>query len=289
MRAAQARANVAKTAHLAAWVRTLGRLTAGQELANGDYLAERFLLPHQRWLNRMPATTRWLMEHGAPGGFGYFNARTRYFDDVLLQVAAAGLEQLVLLGAGFDSRPLRFAQQLRGVRVFEVDMPEVLQIRAERLAGLSSEAAPIAVPIDFAREDLGATLAARGFVAAARTLFLWEGVTYYLPPAAVEAVLASIAQKSEPGTSIVFDYVTQAFFEGDHSSYGAKSVADGWRRLGNVNLSGVRDVAALLAPHGFRVRSEVTPGELEHRYLQALPGGAVRAWGPFRIAHAERS
>ena len=47
-----------------------------------------------------------------PGAFGYFNARTRYFDEVLLREAAQGIDQLVVLGVGFDSRSLRFAPQL---------------------------------------------------------------------------------------------------------------------------------------------------------------------------------
>jgi methyltransferase (TIGR00027 family) len=289
VRAERARDNVASTAHLTAWARSLGRLTAGQDRANADYLAERFLLPVQRWLNRAPHATRWLLERFSPGAFGYFNARTRYFDERLQAEAKAGLAQLVLLGAGFDSRPIRFARALEGVRVFEVDMPEVLAIRAQRLAGLSAPVTQVAVPIDFEREELGASLSARGYEPSAPTLFLWEGVTYYLAPAAVDAVLASVARNTGTGSSLVFDYVTQAFFEGDHSGYGAAALAAGWRRLGNVHRSGVADVAKLVAAHGFRVEEEITPSELEARYLEGLPGARVRAWGPMRSAHVRRS
>src|SRR5215472_8439744 len=135
----RAKANVARTAHLTAWARALGRLTAG-DVANGDYLAGRVLRPHQASLIRVPRLCRWLFERGLPGALGYFNARTRYFDDVLLEEARAGLEQLVILGAGFDSRSIRFSDTLRGVRVFEVDMPQVLALRAERL--LPAQRAP---------------------------------------------------------------------------------------------------------------------------------------------------
>lgn len=77
MRPAQIKHRVAQTAHLTAWMRTLARLTAGQDLANTDHLAGRFLLPHQRWLNRVPRVARWLTESAYPGAIGYFNARTR--------------------------------------------------------------------------------------------------------------------------------------------------------------------------------------------------------------------
>jgi methyltransferase (TIGR00027 family) len=280
--------NVARTGHFTAWVRTLGRLTAGGDAANADYLAERFLLPYQRGLCRVPNVARWLIEKMLPGAFGSFNARTQYFDAVLLQEIASGLEQLVILGAGFDSRPLRFGAQLQGVRVFVVDMPQVLTTRAERLVGVGTPASPIAVPMDLEHDDLGDALTARGYASAVRTLFLWEGVTPYLPIEAVHDVLSMVAAKSGLGSSILFDYVTQAFFEGDRSGYGAGRLADGWRRLGHVNRSGVGDVAALVGRHGLRLRSEVGPGELERRYLASLPGPALRAWGPVRVAHAAR-
>jgi methyltransferase (TIGR00027 family) len=283
-----AKANVARTAHLTAWARALGRLTAG-ELANGDYLAERVLLPYQRILNLAPTLARWLLERGLPGAFGYFNARTQYFDEVLLHEARAGLEQVVILGAGFDSRSIRFSDPLRTVRVFEVDMPQVLALRTAHLfGGQQTVASAIAVPIDFEREDLRQALHERGYVTTARTLFLWEGVTYYLPEDAVTAVLSLVASQSGPGSSILFDYVTRAFVDGDYSGYGARRLADGWRRLGNVNRFGVDDIQAFVRPIGLKVRSDIDAGELERRYLRSLPGPPVRAWGCMRIAQATR-
>jgi methyltransferase (TIGR00027 family) len=293
----RAKANVARTAHLTAWARALGRLTAG-EVANGDYLAKRVLRPHQAALIRTPRLCRWLFERGLPGALGYFNARTRYFDDVLLEEARAGLEQVVILGAGFDSRSIRFSDALRTARVFEVDMPQVLALRAERLfpGHQTRQTTPpaIAVPIDFEHEDLGEALRRHGYASSARTLFLWEGVTYYLPLEAVRAVLSFVASQSGVGSSILFDYVTKAFVDGDHSGYGARRLADGWRRLGNVNRCGIGDadadaaMVAFLAPLGLRVRVNIDADELERRYLSQWPGPRVRAWGCMRVAHAVR-
>jgi methyltransferase (TIGR00027 family) len=152
------------------------------------------------------------------------------------------------------------------------------------LAGRAAHAA-----IDFERDSLGDLLVASGYVAqTAPTLFLWEGVSYYLPAAAVDSVLASVAALTGPGSSLLFDYVTQAFFDGDHRGYGAKLLARGWQSLGNVNRSGVADVGALVQPHGFRVRSEVDAQALERLYLHGLRGGVRRAWGVMRIALVER-
>src|SRR5262245_11588418 len=118
----RAKRNVAGTAYLTAWARALGRRIAG-DAANRDDLAEQVLLPSQRALAVWPRLNVWLLERGLPGAVGYFNARTQYFDDVLLREARLGVEQVVILGAGFDSRSLRFSTELGVARVFEVDMP----------------------------------------------------------------------------------------------------------------------------------------------------------------------
>jgi len=283
----RARANVARTAHMTATARALGRFTAGGDAANGDHLAERCLIASGRMLVAIPRLGRWMFERFIPGALGYFNARTQHFDAILAKEAASHLGQLVLLGAGFDSRPIRLADRLNGVRVFEVDMPEVLAVRAQRLPNAPS-ASPgrIPVPIDFEHDDLVQTLSAKGYDGKLRTLFLWEGVTYYLPPAAVGSVLSMVATRSGPGSSILFDYVTEAFVKGDHSTYGAGQLAESWRRLGNVNRSGFDDIASLLTAHGLRLQSDLDAGTLDQRYLSSLPGHPLKSWGCMRIAHA---
>ena len=282
------RENISLSAHFTAAMRTLGRLTDG-DAANGDYLADRFLLRDQRSWTWAPRLSRWMWERSMPGAFGYFNARTRYFDEVLLREAAQGIDQLVVLGVGFDSRSLRFAPQLGAARVFEVDRPEVLARRAERLRGISQNPHALAVPIDFELDNLADVLTSNGFVTrGVRSLFLWEGVTYYLPESAVDSVLACIATLSEAPSSIVFDYVTRAFYEGDERDYGAAQLAEGWRSQGNAHRSGVANVQALLQPHGFVLREELDPRAMEQRFLSHLPGGPRKVWGVVRMAHAAR-
>jgi methyltransferase (TIGR00027 family) len=283
----RAKQNVAGTAYLTAWSRALGRHIAG-DAANGDSLAERVPLPWQRVLGLWPTLAVRLLESGLPGAVGYFNARTQYFDAVLLQEARRGLEQVVILGAGFDSRSLRFATELGSTRVFEVDMPAVLALRAERLLR-GERAAAVAVPVDFEHDDLVASLDQHGYAATARTFFLWEGVSYYLPVEAVTAILRTVATHTGPGSSMLFDYVTRAFVDGDYSTYGARELARGWRRLGDVNRFGVDDIAAFAEPLGLRVLSDVDAAELDRRYLQPLRGLRLRSWGCMRVAHVVRT
>ena len=90
-----------------------------------------------------------------------------------------------MLGAGYDSRAFRFADELRGVNVFEVDHPGT-QARKTTHAASSSTALPgnvTLIGIDFTAIARASAAAARLRAATRKTLFLWEGVSYYLPRA----------------------------------------------------------------------------------------------------------
>jgi O-methyltransferase involved in polyketide biosynthesis len=110
-------ATVSRTGYITAFARALSRRSDPPEIANDDHLADVFLLPVYRMLIRAPRMTRHLFEGFTPGAVGYFNARTRHIDAIVRERIAAGLDQLVVLGAGFDSRSMRFDAQLGQVRV----------------------------------------------------------------------------------------------------------------------------------------------------------------------------
>jgi methyltransferase (TIGR00027 family) len=281
---------VSRTGYLTAWARALSRLSDPPDIANGDDLARHFLLKHHRLMNRLPRLTRRLLDARAPGGVAYFNARTRHLDAILEQELADGLEQLVVLGAGFDSRAMRFDQRLGDARVFEVDLADVLAIKQKHLADakLRSPSRLMQVAVDFAKDDLGEKLASAGYSVALRTFLLWEGVTYYLKDDDVSAVLRFVREQTCAGSSIAFDYTTKAFFDGDHSTYGARQVAEVWRKMGRVHRSGIGSVSERLAPFGLRVVTDFDAVDLERRYLTPRTGLARRPWGMLRIAHAKR-
>ncbi len=120
--------------------------------ACGDRFAKHFVGPRQRLLTGAPQSlVRWALERAAPGSYGYIIARTRCFDEALLAETADGIQQVVILGAGYDSRALRFRRELKDVHVFEVDHPGT-QMR--KLAMLSRAVRDLPkdvhyVPVDF--------------------------------------------------------------------------------------------------------------------------------------------
>lgn len=141
--------------------------------------------------------------------------RTSFFDDRVRRAAAAGVEQVVLLGAGFDTRAARLARP--GLRFFEVDHGESQRAkreRLERLGGYPIDAATY-VTCDFEHQDFVERLAGAGWRADRAALFLWEGVTAYLTEAAVRATLRRVAEATHPQSVLGFDHVRRKIVSGE--------------------------------------------------------------------------
>lgn len=128
-------------------------------------------------------------------------ARTRFFDDQVLAAISRGVRQVVVCGAGYDDRALRF--RAGGVRFFELDHPVTQADKARRLrrAGLDTAGLTLAAA-DFRVDDAPAVLAASGQDAALATLFLCEGLLVYLDEAAIAALLAGLATRAAPGSTL---------------------------------------------------------------------------------------
>ena len=134
-------------------------------------------------------------------------ARTRLIDDFLQQGLRDGIPQLVILGAGYDSRAYR-VDALRDCRVFEVDHPSTLtfkQTKLQKIHGVPRGHVRY-VATDFNRQSAVQTLREAGFDPSLPAFFIWEGVTNYLTEEAVRKTLAEIGALA-PGTRLAFTYV----------------------------------------------------------------------------------
>jgi len=114
-----------QTSELVAYARAAGCLEGDPGIRSPDYMAKDFLGPVLRFalLSGLPWVMKWSYEKIVPGVYLYHLARVRAFDNILSDELSRGIKQVVVLGAGLDSRPYRFADRLSGVRVFEVDHP----------------------------------------------------------------------------------------------------------------------------------------------------------------------
>ena len=135
----------------------------------------------------------------------YQAVRTHFFDAYFADAVATGIRQVVLLAAGLDSRAYRLDWPA-GTTVYEIDLPKVLDYKAETLAGHGAK--PIAnrraVPVDL-RHDWPQALRDAGFDATQPTAWLAEGLLPFLPGAAQEAMFASIDLLSGSGSRVAVE------------------------------------------------------------------------------------
>jgi methyltransferase (TIGR00027 family) len=184
------------------------------------------------------------------------SARIAYFDSVLRRYRPT-VSQFVVLGAGFDTR----AYGGLGLRAFEVDTPATQQVKREALRAAGIDAAAVTfVSADFQTEDWLARLVAAGFDRAARTVFLWEGVTMYLDRAAVEDTLRKIASTAA-GSVVTFDHFTTVPLESGAPYWRFARVAT--RSSGEALRFGVDSdrLAGLLAACGLELTDQCPLGD----------------------------
>jgi methyltransferase (TIGR00027 family) len=138
-------------------------------------------------------------------------ARTTFYD-AALERHMAGSNQLVILGAGFDTRAYRLPTGTR-VRCFEVDTPRTQALKREMLKKAGVDTTRVTyVPADFLEEDWLGKLVDAGFEPDRSSFFLWESVTMYLDREAVESTLRKIAGTAT-GSAVAFDYFSTEIIE----------------------------------------------------------------------------
>jgi methyltransferase (TIGR00027 family) len=214
-----------KTAISSAARRALAARDYDPTVRNPDWLAEQFLGPMERRIlagdqviRDLERDYREAIKEQGPlitAVVGQHLIRTRFFDERLQHSVSGGAAQVVILGAGYDSRAYRMKQALKGIRVFEVDYgptQEYKKLRVQEILGCLPPNVAY-VPIDFTREQLGDVLAKAGYRSDRKSFFIWEGVTYYIPEEAVRSTLRFVATASAPGSSIVLDGKHKSFID----------------------------------------------------------------------------
>lgn len=176
--------------------------------------------------------------------------RTAFFDEAVRRLAPPAT-QVVMLGAGLDTRAARLAHA--GVRFFEVDTADSQRDKLERLAKLDGYPLDAAtyVTCDFERDDFVDRLTAKGFRVDQPAVFVWEGVTYYLTEPAVTATLSRLASACHPRSRVLFDYVGKKLVErrADIADQRAMGFVE---QLGEPFVWGVNDIVPLVYSAGFR-------------------------------------
>ncbi len=285
------------TAEAVCAFRSIAALDPDPKTRNPDHMAKYFVNPAMvgifPGLGQKFDSAKIAIDMMDTGVFYYVNARTHHMDNLLKQALDNGATQVVILGAGFDSRAYRFHEQSPDVRFFEIDLPATSQDKQQRvktILGRKPEWVTY-VAIDFNTQTLDEVLTRAGFTKDQKTFYIWEGVTYFISETGVDSTLRFIAEHSAPGSQIVFDYMLEDVVRGaDYSAYGARKTVFWVASQGEPYVFGIapENLESFVGLRGLKLLSDLGPRQLSQRYLtdsQGQPRGKIAEF--LRIVHVE--
>lgn len=222
-----------------------------------------------------------------PGGYSSGVARTRYIDDLLQQTIQQGAKQVIILGAGYDTRALRL-DFLQDVPVIEIDHPNT----AKDKVGLLQQALgklPANVryyQIDFNEQHLDDLAAQRHLNLSIPTTIIWEGVTNYLSEQAIDSTF-SFASKLPPGSHIIFTYVHSLIFDDPKAFYGAEKLLNDLAEIEEHWTFGFDpdELPAYLQRYQYTLVEDLGATEYRARYI---PNRTERGYEFYRAAIARK-
>jgi methyltransferase (TIGR00027 family) len=206
---------------------------------------------------------------------------------------AEGFGQILIFGAGFDTRALRFQAESMDTRIFELDAVITQQAKIGQYAkrGLNIPANVVFISIDFDKESLSEKLKGAGFSRGERSLFLLEGVLMYLQPESVDETFKVIEEFAGASSVVLFDYVQASVLNQTGSYYGESEILKTVAKAGERWYFGVEEgeLDAFLKSYGLREVESLDAQELERRYFTHASGEIVRRVnGSHCLARAEK-
>ncbi len=229
----------------------------------------------------------WLIDSRWPGARSSGVARNRLIDDALVKALQDGIDQVVILGAGFDCRAYRIPGIDR-TRVYEVDHPSTLTVKHERLRRVLGKLPThvVLAEIDFNHQRLGDVLAGAGFDASRRTFFIWEGVTNYLSGEAVDATLRFISTV-EVGSLLIFTYIHQGVLDDPAGFAGTHNLIQLLQKEDETWTFRIypAELPSYLEERGFALIEEIGSVEYRARYIKSA-GRHMQGYEFYRIALA---
>ncbi len=265
-------------------VRALEQSVAFKERIIDDPFAKEFLVnPHYRRLASSPLLAYGMLlflKLWSPGGQEFLTARARLVDDLAVELAGEGLDQIVLLGAGFDTMALRIRESLNDIKVFEVDHPATQEVKRKVMERIGVPDNLRFVAVDFEKDDFVEKLGQAGFDPSRRSFIVWAGVSYYLTNKAVANTLEQISRLGGAGTKLVWDYLLAEVVNGTTTNRDAIDKARRAANLGEPWLFGleVSQVPYFVEQFGFQLLKDYEPEELRQTYFpqRSLPMSYVR-------------
>ena len=238
----------------------------------------------------------WLSEKLAPGFHEHLIARTKFIDELIVKSAINGIQQYVILGAGYDSRAHRL-ELPSSLKIFEVDQPEVSDNKLAKLPKeLPNSENVTYVNIDFSYQSLTEQLIGAGFNQEKSTIFTLEGVSQYITKEAVSSTIKELASLTRDTNSIFFmSYVDElldtnpeaCFWEGYPNPAKKASLIKGLSaKVGEpwISFYSYAEIEDLLSQNGYLIQENVTLEDLNSLYFSPV-GRTLNENQIFKLEH----
>ncbi len=213
----------------------------------------------------------WLHEKILPGFYNSIIARVRFIDDYTQECINNNIQQIVLLGAGYDTRAYRLSKNDDAIQFIEVDHPATQKQKKEKLISIFGKLPTHVtfVPIDFSKESFERLLESE-FNPKLKTLFIWEGVSMYLTKQDVDKTLTFIKNHSGIGSSVIFDYFSSSVPDGTCKLIEAKRIKWAVEKTGEPFKFGMgkEEMAYFLNDKGFQILKNIGSKEVKTQYFK---------------------
>ena len=238
----------------------------------------------------------WLSKKFVPGFHEHLISRTRFIDDLIKKSISEQVEQYVILGAGYDSRAYNLKLP-SGLKIFEVDQPEVQEIKLSKLPDEIPNSENITyVSVDFNYQSLKNQLLNSGFDKSKSTIYTLEGVSQYITREALNSTLSELALLTPNSNATFFiSYVNRLLREDPKACFGigyskperaAKFITNGAAKVGEpwISLYSSKEIEDLLSQNSFTLIENKTLADLNSKYFTPV-GRTIPENHIFKIEH----
>ena len=213
----------------------------------------------------------------APRGiYEYVIARTKYIDTVFQYALDNHFDQVLLLGAGFDSRAIRFMKEQHAIVIYELDTKNTQEAKQSQFKKRSIQTPEnlVYIPVDFNRERIEDKLNESGFLKNKRCLFILEGLIMYLKADAVDEIFRILYEYAGEGSRVVFDYIYASVVRNENIYYGEKSIHKTILNASEPWIFGIEkgEINMFLSKKGFRLIEHMDPEAMEKKYFTDTAG-----------------
>ena len=238
----------------------------------------------------------WLGEKIIPGMHEHLISRTRFIDDLIEESTSMGIEQYVILGAGYDSRAHRLKLP-SNLKIFEVDQPEVQEKKLSKLPNNTTNIENVTyVNIDFNHESLREQLLNAGFDQSKSTIYTIEGVSQYIPREALNSTLKELAALNTNSNSKIFiSYVNKLLKDDSKTCFGigyskpekaVNFITNSAAKLGEpwISFYSAEEIEDILSKNNFTLTENKTLADLNLKYFTPV-GRTIPENHIFKLEH----